>query len=189
MSARGRAAKLGYNTVVSRGPARGDTGHALHIVDPDGHDWILQRIAEDGTITSIRLSAENVLSILESAPFLQDRVTARHPGAGGTLPPTFAVPFERLDVGADALDNLLLRATLPNGLRLTYSLSQDQAKQAAEAILARAPDGDSVSNADAAIAWGDVTDRFRSTDTAAALAGGPHERLTMSRCLLDVAFT
>jgi len=106
-------------------------------IDPDGKDWVLHRTEEDGTATSIRLSAENVLSIAEAAPSLQARVTATLPGAAGSHQRTFAVPLAALEVGADAVDYLLLRATLPNGLRQTYSLSSEQAQELSDLILER----------------------------------------------------
>jgi hypothetical protein len=106
-------------------------------VDRDGDEWVLQRTTEEGTVTSIRLSAENVLGLIEHAPFLQGLVASRLPGAAGVNRAVFAMPILDMKVGADALDEILLEITLQNGLHLTYAVPGEKAQEVADLILDR----------------------------------------------------
>ena len=103
-------------------------------IEPDGDEWELRRVAKDGSVTNIRLSNEDVLSLVEYAPLLQDRALSRLPGAAGTMRPVFASEVQQIAVGRDVIGQVLMEVSLLNGPKLTYSLSGSVALRVARRI-------------------------------------------------------
>jgi hypothetical protein len=106
------------------------------IVRQRGDDWILRRVSEDGKVTSLLLSAENILSIVAAAPALQAIIAGQQLRLSGSVQSVHALQIAGIDIDVDALGEILLQMRLPDGLQLTYSCTQDQGRHLAATILA-----------------------------------------------------
>jgi hypothetical protein len=97
--------------------------HGLAL-DPDGDDFVLRRDNPDGTVSELRLSADDVLTLSQSAPLFRERILARRNPATGGVEAVLVTPVAQFRATPDSLGvDILLTLAFANGAQLTYSLS------------------------------------------------------------------
>lgn len=105
-------------------------------LNPDGEDFVLIRKAEDGTITSIKLTETDVLTLAQSAPNLQQQVLSRHAPRGDSHSAVSVMPVSQAELHDEAMgESILLVLHSPGGSRVTYALPP----QLAELLVQRLP--------------------------------------------------
>jgi hypothetical protein len=100
-------------------------------LEPRGDDYVLVRIADDGTETEMPLSKDNVLTLAQSALRLQDHIHAERsrPGVSALT----VTPVSQVALHTDVhVTEIHLTMTLRSGVEMTFSLPSTVAKPLAE---------------------------------------------------------
>jgi hypothetical protein len=106
-------------------------------LDPDGDDFILRRTDTDGITTTIALSAQDVLTLAQSAPALQQQVLSRHAPKGGNVTAIAANPVKQIEIIQEMLgENILLAITSLGDGRTIFAVPLPVAQHLTEQISA-----------------------------------------------------
>lgn len=104
-------------------------------LDEDDEDFILRRANDDGTSSEIRLSADDVLTLSQSAANLRQRILAKRTPAAGGVTPVFATNVARFGLAPDTLgEDVLLTLIAQNDSQTVFALSPDIARLLAERL-------------------------------------------------------
>ena len=92
-------------------------------LEPDGVDFVLRRVAEDGTITQMRLSENDILTLCRSIPNLQQEILSRHAPKGADHSPVSVTEVVRVGLGQESLgERILLTLIAPSGGQATFAI-------------------------------------------------------------------
>lgn len=92
-------------------------------LDPDGDDFVLTRKAEDGTVTSMKLSETDILTLTQSVPALQQQVLSRHNRNASDYTAVSATQVVQMALNDEALKEAILLTMIgPGGSRATFAL-------------------------------------------------------------------
>jgi hypothetical protein len=105
-------------------------------LDPDGDDFVLRRVAADGTTTTMALSETDVLTLAQSAPVLQLQILKRHDPKGDDHLAIAVTEVTRAELHDESLgEAILLTLIALSGSRQTFALP----RQIAELLVQRLP--------------------------------------------------
>ncbi len=105
-------------------------------LDPAGDDFVLRRIAADGTTTMILLSETDILTLAQSVPALQQQVLSRHVPKGDSHSPVAVTEVVQVALHDESLgESILLTMMSQGGSRATFALPQ----QIADLLVQRLP--------------------------------------------------
>jgi hypothetical protein len=105
-------------------------------LDPDGDDFVLHRKAEDGTVTTMKLSATDVLTLAQSAQSLRDHILAKHSREGAEHSPVAVTPVAQVGLDDGSLgETIHLTMIGPSGSRAIFELPL----QIADLLMQRLP--------------------------------------------------
>lgn len=94
----------------------------LHL-DEKGDGFILRRITPSGRTMGMSLSAEDVLSLAQSAQALRIRALSRHDPEGGSVRAVYATPVVQIALQPETLgERILLTMVPPSATQLTFAL-------------------------------------------------------------------
>ena len=87
---------------------------------------MLRKTAGDGSITSMFLSDDDVLTLIQSVPSYSSRILSKRSPSGADYSAVFVTEVARIGLHEDALgESILLSLYAPSGANQTYALSKD----------------------------------------------------------------
>lgn len=95
----------------------------------DGEDFILSVKAKDDSVSEVRLSEDQMMALIQSAPLFYERLIRRYQASNEGVAPVLVTPIEYLEIAQDSLGTMaLLTVQASNRGRLTYGLSPRAAR-------------------------------------------------------------
>lgn len=105
-------------------------------LDANGDDFVLRRVAVDGTTTTMALSETDILTLAQSVPALQQQVLSRHNPKGDSHSAVAATLVAQVALHDESLgESILLTMIAPGGSRATFALPA----QIADLLVQRLP--------------------------------------------------
>jgi hypothetical protein len=94
-------------------------------LDPEGDDFVLRRRAEDGSITSMKLSETDILTLAQSVPNLHLEILKRHDPKGESHLAVSATEVAQVALNQRSLgEAILLTLIAPSGGRSTFAIPE-----------------------------------------------------------------
>jgi hypothetical protein len=105
-------------------------------LEPRGDDYAIVRVSSDGKTEELLLSADNVLTLAQSAQLLQGHILSKRSRIGA--PAVFQTSVAQVRLNTDAhVTEIHLTMIAQNGAEATFSLPLNVAKPLAERLPAR----------------------------------------------------
>jgi hypothetical protein len=99
-------------------------------LEPDGNDFVLQRMTSDGAISSIKLSEGDVITLAQSAMAVQQHILSRRNPKGYDYSAVVATRVAQIALHDEALgESILLTMIAPDTSRLTFAVPPKIAEQ------------------------------------------------------------
>lgn len=96
-------------------------------LDPDGNDFLLRKVAADGTATAIKLSDADILTLAQSALILRSHVLAKRSREGADA--VMLTPAARIELNTDLHNSEIHLAMIDrHGASAWFSLSLELAR-------------------------------------------------------------
>jgi len=90
----------------------------------DGNDFILSVTAVDGSVSEVRLSEDQVMTLTQSAPAFRERIVLRRSPEGGDISAVVVTPVNQIAIQPDSLGiSVLLTLQSTTQGRMVYALS------------------------------------------------------------------
>ena len=95
----------------------------------DGNDFILSVTDEDGTVSQVRLTEAQMMTLSQSAPAFRERIVLRRSPEGGNVSAVVVTPISQIGVQPDSLGtSVLLTLQSTTQGRMVYALSPQIAR-------------------------------------------------------------
>ena len=104
-------------------------------LDETEDGYVLRRIGADGTISEIKLSDEDVLTLGQSAPGFRQSILAKHNRESAGQSAVYATKVVQIGLAPDTLsEDVLLTLIAPNGGQTTFAIPPQIARHMAERL-------------------------------------------------------
>lgn len=92
-------------------------------LDAEGNGFILRRTNPEGRTVGMRLSAQDVLTLAQSAQALREQVISRHDPEGERVRAVYATPVVQVGIAPEAIgERILLTLIGPSATELTFAI-------------------------------------------------------------------
>lgn len=111
-----------------------DAAQTLHL-DASGENFILRKRSDDGSEQQMILTADEVLTLAQSAPLFRERILSVRAPKAGSATAVFATEVARIALSHETLgESILLTLFAPSGGHVTFSLPRPLAKNLAQRL-------------------------------------------------------
>ncbi len=104
----------------------------------DGEDFALSVTDATGSTTTVKLTAEQMLTFAQSAPAVQEQILTRHNSSGENTEFVLTIPVTQIGLNEDILgENIMLTLIASDGEQLVYALPPNIAQRLSERLPVR----------------------------------------------------
>jgi hypothetical protein len=98
-------------------------------LDEEGDDFVLAVTGKDGTVSRVRLTEQQMMTLIQSTPAFRERIVLRHNPEGDSVSAVLVTRVSQIGIQPDSLGvDVLLTLVSSTGARLTFALSPQIAR-------------------------------------------------------------